>query len=225
MDRHQYLNYTPSHREHTKRSIVFSQSLRVSTISFKAEDFRKHTTEMKSWFYKRGYPKGLVEKKVGKVKFSGYTTRNKRQKKGIPLVITYHLSLKNIGRLINQNFYILYMNEDVENVFIPTLMISFCSARKLSSYLVRAKLCPLERTVGLCQCRGKRCQTCHNLKETETFTSTTTGKTVKINHKLNCNDKCLVYLLTCNVYLKQYVGKTVEEFRYRWSNYKNNGHK
>ena len=35
-------------------------------------------------------------------------------------------------------------------------MISFRSARKLSSYLVRAKLYPLERTVGLAQCKGKR---------------------------------------------------------------------
>ena len=124
---------------------------------------------MRSWFYKRGYPKGLVEKEMGKVKFSGYTRRNKREKKGIPLVITYHPSLKNIGRIINQNLYILYMNEDVKNVFTPTPMISFRSARKLSSYLVRAKLYPLERTVGSVQCKGKRCQTCHNVKETETF--------------------------------------------------------
>ena len=46
---------------------------------------------------------------------------------------------------------------------------------------------------------------------------------MKINHKLNGNDKCLVYFLTCNVCLKQYVGQTVEELRYRWNNYKNNG--
>ena len=79
---------------------------------------------------------------------------------------------------------------------------------------------PLERTVGSIQCKEKRCQTCHNEKETETFISTTTGKTFKINHKLNCNDKSLVYLLTRNVCLKQYVGPAVEEFRYRWNNYK-----
>ena len=54
----------------------------------------------------------------------------------------------------------------------------------------------------------------------ENFTSTTTGKTLKINHELNGNDKCLVYFLTCNVCLKQYVGQTVEEFRYRWNNYR-----
>ena len=106
------------------------------------------------------------------------------------------------------------MNEEVKSVFTLAPMISFCSARKLSSYLVRAKLYPLERTVGSVQCKGKKCETRHNVKETETFTSTTTVKTVKINHKLNCNDKCLVYLLTCNICLKQYVGETIEEFRH-----------
>ena len=91
---------------------------------------------MRSWFYKRGYPKGLVEQEMGKVKFSGYTRKNKREKKGISFVITYHPSLKNIGRIINQNVYILYMNEDVKRVFTPAPMISFRSARKLYSYSV-----------------------------------------------------------------------------------------
>ena len=136
---------------------------------------------------------------MGKVKFSGYTRRNKREKKEIPFVITYHPSLKNIGRIINQILCILYMNEDLQRVFTPALMTSFQSARKLSSYLVITKLYPLERTVGLVQCKGKRCQTCYNVKETETFTSTTMGKTFLINRKLDCNDKCLVYLLTCNM--------------------------
>ena len=131
---------------------------------------------------------------MGKVKFSGYTRRNKRENKGVLFVITYHPSLKNIGRI-------------------------FRNARKLSS---QGKTLPLERTIDLVQCKGKRCQTCHNVKETETFTSTTTGKRFKINHKLNCNDKCLIYLLTSNVCLKQYVGQTVEKFRFRWNNYKNN---
>ena len=107
---------------------------------------------------------------MGKVKFSGYTRRNKREKKGIPLVIAYHPSLENIGKIINQNLYILYMNKDVKNVFTPAPMISFHRAKKLNSYLVRAKLYPLERTVCSVQCKEKRCQTCHNVKKTETLT-------------------------------------------------------
>ena len=117
MDRYQYLYYTSSHLEHTKWFIVFSQSLRVSRACSQAEDFRKDTTEMRSWFYKRGYAKGLGEKEMGKVKFSAYTRRKKREKKEIPFVITYHWSLNNIGRIINQNLYVLYMNEEIKIVF------------------------------------------------------------------------------------------------------------
>ena len=138
-DRHKYLHYTSSHPEHTKRSIVFSQSLRVSRICSQAENFRKHTTEMRSWFYKRGYPKGLAEKQMGKVKFSRYTKRNKREKKGVPFAITYLPSLKNIRRTINQNIYIVYMNENLKSAFTLAPIVSFRSARKLISYFSQGK--------------------------------------------------------------------------------------
>ena len=107
--RHQYLHYTSSHPEYTKRSIVFSQSLRVSKICSQAEDFRKHTTEMRYWFYKRCSPEGPAEKEIGKVKLSGYNRGNKGERKDLPFVITYHPSLKNVGKIINQNLYIFYI--------------------------------------------------------------------------------------------------------------------
>ena len=37
--------------------------------------------------------------------------------------------------------------------------------------------------------------------------------------------KCLVYLLSCKVCEWQYTGQTVDGFRYRWSNYKDNNEK
>ena len=52
--------------------------------------------------------------------------------------------------------------------------------------------------------------------------STVTKKEYKINRKFNCNDKCLIYLLTCNECMLQYAGKSVDEFRLRWNNYKMN---
>ena len=95
-------------------------------------------------------------------------------------------------------------------------MVSFRSVRKISSYLVRAKVYSLERTVGSFKCKKSRCQVCLNVNETDTFTSTVTKKTYKINHKFDCSDKCLIYLLTCKKCLIQYVGKTADEFRYRF---------
>ena len=92
----------------------------------------------------------------------------------------------------------------------------------MNSYLVRAKLYPEERTKGSFKCGSKRCEVCLNVNETSTFDSTVTGETYIINHKFNCNDKCLVYLLTCNCCKKQYVSQTTHEFRLRWNNYKSN---
>ena len=49
---------------------------------------------------------------------------------------------------------------------------------KLSSYLVRAKLYPIEWKVGLCKCNGKHCEVCENVSETDKFTcSTCNGQT------------------------------------------------
>ena len=93
-------------------------------------------------------------------------------------------------------------------------------AAKISSYLVRAKLCPIERTVGSYRSESKRCEVCKYITETDTFTNSVIGATYKIDHRLDCNDKCLVYLLTCNKCKKQYTGQTTDNFRGRWNNYK-----
>ena len=107
--------------------------------------------------------------------------------KGVPFVVTYHPELKNLGKIIKYNLYLLYMNGEVEKTFTPSPMISFCSSRKISSYIVRTKLLPLERTVGSYKCGKKRCEVSDVISETDTFSSTDTGESFKINHKFNCN--------------------------------------
>ena len=59
--------------------------------------------EMKSWFLKRGYPKSLVEKELGKVKFSNKVSNKQQKEKGISFVVTYHPILNNIGNIIRKN--------------------------------------------------------------------------------------------------------------------------
>ena len=114
----------------------------------------------------------------------------------------------------------MYQDETVKQIFTPFPMVSYRIARKLSSYLVCSKLYPLEHKRGPNKCGSSRCQMCSNVEETETFSSTVTGEAYKINHHLCCNDKCLIYLLTCKVCGKQYTGKTVNKFSLQWNNYK-----
>ena len=42
---------------------------------------------------------------------------------------------------------------------------------------------------------------------------------------LDCNDKCLIYLLSYMICELQYVGSTTDRFRLRWNNYKDNDRK
>ena len=226
-DRHQYLHFSSAHPDHTKSSIIYSQALRVSSVCSFEEDYVSYTKEMKSWLLKRGYPEWLINREMGKVRHSNLNRNRKRpiKSQGVPLVVTYHPLLKSFGNIIKKHLTILYMNEEVKNVFNPGPMISFRGARKLNSYLVRAKLYPLERSVGSFKCRNRRCQVCDNVTETTTFKSSVTSNEYKINHSFNCNEKCLIYLLTCKTCKKQYVGKTCDSFRFRWNNYKDNNRK
>ena len=66
---------------------------------------------------------------------------------------------------------------------------------------------------------------CLNINKTDTFESFQTKQKYKINHYLNCNDKCLIYLLSCKVCGLQYVGSTTDKFPLRWNNYKENDRK
>ena len=66
-ERHQFPHYRSSHPDHTKRSIAFSQVLRVSRICSEKSDFLKHFEKMKSWFSVRGHPKDLIESEMKKV--------------------------------------------------------------------------------------------------------------------------------------------------------------
>ena len=79
--------------------------------------------------------------------------------------------------------------------------------------------------MGSFKCKKHRCEVCINVIETDTFTSAVTGESFKINHKFNCDDRRLIYLLTCNQCRKQYVGQTVDSFRFRWNNCKCNCYK
>ena len=88
------------------------------------------------------------------------------------------------------------MNQEVKNVFISGPIVSYRSARKISSYLVRATIYSLKRKTGSGKCGKSRCEVCLNTQEIDTFTSTTTGKSFKINHKLNCDGNCLVFIFS-----------------------------
>ena len=70
-----------------------------------------------------------------KVKFKSGEKTEKSKLKGVPFVVTYHPSLNCLHKIIRDNTYLLYMNEDVKNLFLPGPMVSFRGAHKLAAIL------------------------------------------------------------------------------------------
>ena len=93
-DCHQYLSFTSCHPPHVKRSIVYSQAMRVHRLCSSEIDVKKNIQNLTQWFIKRGYPPDMVEEQVRKAKstMSGHPvgTPQARNKDISPLVLTYH---------------------------------------------------------------------------------------------------------------------------------------
>ena len=99
-------------------------------------------------------------------------------------------------------------------------MVAYSNPKLLRNTLVRAKLPEVEEAKkGSFKCKGNRCQICVLVKETDTFTSFITGVIFHINFSLNCNSKCIIYLLSCRVCSKQLVGVCTTCWRERWKTY------
>ena len=89
---------------------------------------------MKSWFLKRGYPENIIKREIEKVKFKKQVFRKRgRVTTAVPLVITYHSLLKSVGTILYKHLYLLHMDKEVKKVFPIAPIVSFESARKLSS--------------------------------------------------------------------------------------------
>jgi hypothetical protein len=94
-DCHKYLHYESSHPAYVKRSIVYSQGLRIKKICSCEEDFEKHLQEQYSWLKNRAYPTWLTEREFKRVKeynieMASNTLREEGCKTGVPLTIAFH---------------------------------------------------------------------------------------------------------------------------------------
>ena len=106
-DRHQYLHFNSSHPDHTERSIIYSQALRLAKICTSENDFLRHRDEMKSWFQRRGYPKDVINTEMKKVIFNRDSGKSSNKSKGVPFVLTYHPLLKKVNYIIRKHSHLL----------------------------------------------------------------------------------------------------------------------
>ena len=207
-DCHQFLHFNSAHPFHNKKSIVYSQGLRIKRLCSSPVAFQKHLKNLKTWFCKRGYPQKVVDAQIKRVSEKGLDElfeRPDRKETGVPLVLRYLPRFHNLSAIMRAYFTFSYTEEKVKRIFTPALFVSFRSGYSLRNHLVRDKVYPLIREKGTFCCGKSRCESCCNRKQTETFENFMTKKVYKIIHSFNCYSKSLIYHFSRFVVLPRFV--------------------
>ena len=135
---------------------------------------------------------------------------------GVPLVVTYQPHLNSLSKMIGRNLRHFHADQLVKPVFTSAPFLSFKTALNLRVHLLRSKRYPLKQSTGYYKCNTLRCQAGKNVKKCYDFLSHANKQTFKIIRCFECSSKCLIYLMSCKVCRKQYVGSTTEKFRFQW---------
>ncbi|KAK3746092.1 hypothetical protein QZH41_004617 [Actinostola sp. cb2023] len=123
---HNYLHYNSSHPSHCKRSIPYSQFLRLRRLCSDNNDFLARSTEMKTFFIHRGYLSSSLDDDLRKIMsidrqdalVPRQSVNNETQER-VPLVLTYHPLTTNIKRILLENFTIL-SNDPLTKILIQS---------------------------------------------------------------------------------------------------------
>ena len=99
-DCHQFLDFNCASYPH-KKSIVYSQGLRIKRLCSSNVAFENHLESLKGWLQNREYPKTLVDSQFKCVTETRQTS-DQTYKWGntVPLVLTYHPRLKNVNDIM-----------------------------------------------------------------------------------------------------------------------------
>ena len=105
--------------------------------------------------------------------------------------------------------------------YLLTSIVFYQRAKKIKDYIVRSKLYPIEREVGSTRCGSVMCQVCTSIQVT--LVAFSVNRNIKSIIILTV--AASVFLLSFKICGKQYAGKTVDNFRIRWSNCKTDARK
>ena len=99
-DSHQYLHSSSCHPYHCKKSIPYSQALRLNRICSKNNFFDIHCNNLEKWLSERGYSEKLVRKEILKARSQSRETLLNKEKMSrnddrVTFNITYYPVFKN----------------------------------------------------------------------------------------------------------------------------------
>ena len=134
-----YLHSKSAHPFSLKKSIPYSQALRIKRICSTFEEYRKHSRDLIKRFVEKGFDDSTVKKQIDRVDHLDRSLLLKsckpKRKDSIPFSVTYNSVLPNIKEIINKHFHILNIDSSFKEIFSSSqLMIAFCKNTSLKRW-------------------------------------------------------------------------------------------
>ena len=219
-DAHLYLHYTSFHPKHQKRSLPYSQALRLRRICSSTDTFIEATRKMHANFTARGYPSQLVTSAITQALNQDrnslliQTPHPTAEISTIPFIVTYNPRNPPIAKILNKYKRLLQLSEDLKPIQNSKILVVHKRAVNLKQTLVKTDLNPPTIDPGSGPC-NKPCNTCRFMKKTTKITSWKTKQTLNIKGNFNCQTKNIVYVISCAKCGVQYVGQSGNTFNER----------
>ena len=167
-DRHMYLNYLSEHPMSLKKSIPYSQFLRLKRIHSEPQYLLEAQTHMYFFFMWREYPPDIILEAWMKTKEftrEQLLTTGNNQNKDIPLkcITTYSRANPNFKELFSKHWAYLGRSSATREFGKKDFMITYRKPPSLRDMLVRAKIAQPRTTTHKGCKRPNTCKYCKKL--------------------------------------------------------------
>ena len=219
----QNLLHTKSfHPPHTTKGILKSQLIRYKRISSSYEDYINSANALFQNLKHRGYTWSAMRKQLKYTWFnySDNETNDDTTNNLFPIIVKYD----SIGKQLGKSYKEILMDKPIfEN---HKLILAYKNHKNIHKLLINSKTDSTNKNNKTLQnnnyckrCSNINCKACNYIIESNSFTSTATKRTFTLKHNFNCKSKNIIYLITCNLCFKQYVGQTSTSLAERLNNH------
>lgn len=213
-----YLPFTSSHPRHCKENIPFSMARRVKALTDDTSLARQQMSELSSSLLAGGYPEGLVNSAVTNA--MGLSTVELRKPKHKPtddsviaFVHTYDPAHSDLLGKIKNLVSRLYTSTECRPIFEGTRIID--SRRQPSNILRLLQHSRFDESrgaawdTGVNKCGAPNCKLCSEIIEADKVFFSNAGCSFRINAKMDCTARNVIYALFCGGCAQSYIGETV----------------
>lgn len=236
----QYVHGSSCHPISTYKSIAKGECMRFLRSNSDPDTYKTTMDSHIQHLQNRNFPENIIQNTH--IPFTSRPNtledKPKNKLKTPPFVTTYTPWLPQLTKLVHMHWTNIQNDASLQNIFPEPPITALRANKNIAKHLVRADLkappktnnrphlrLPSHDLTDYCQtCTHSQCSICPFLRPTAAIQSSATKIIYPINTHYTCTTPKVIYLITCTVCSKQYVGQTAQNLRLRFRHHRNHMH-